>query len=106
MNKWKRKVRALAKLADDQRGKPEGDVACQKLLEIINRHPEAAEYEPVVELVKKDITLADLGKIKRSGIGLDGEWTGVNLQAAIAMMLADYRERLARAEAPKLKRVN
>ncbi|KPK86875.1 MAG: hypothetical protein AMJ81_00180 [Phycisphaerae bacterium SM23_33] len=102
MNRWKRKVRALARLADDQRGKPEGDVARQKLLQIINKYPEAASYEPVVELAKKDLTMADVGWMKRHGVSLAGGWTGGNLYEAIALMEADYRERLARAKRKRL----
>jgi len=37
---WRRKVDALARLAKDQKGKPEGDVAAQKLRAIMDTHPE------------------------------------------------------------------
>jgi len=102
MNRWKRKVRALAKLADDQRGKPEGDLARKKLLQIINKYPEAAQYGPVIELAKKDLTMADVGWMKRHGVSVEGSWTGRNLVEAIALMEADYKERLARAKRKRL----
>jgi hypothetical protein len=102
VNKWKRKVQALARLADDQRGKPEGDVARRKLLQIINKYPEAGRYEPVVELARKDLTMADVGWMKRHGVSIEGSWTGRNLYKAIALMEADYRERLAGARRKRL----
>lgn len=101
-NRWKRKARALAKLAEDQRGKPEGDLARQKLLEIINKHPEAANYEPVKELVERDLTMKDIGWMKRHGVSTDGEWTGGNLNEAIALMIADYKSRMTRAKRKRL----
>lgn len=102
MNRWKRKVRALTRLADDQRGKPEGDLARQKLLQIINKYPEAAEYEPVVELVKKDLMTTDITWMKRHGVFVAGSWTGGNLWEAIALMEADYKQRLAKAKRRRL----
>jgi hypothetical protein len=102
MNRWKRKVQALAKLADDQRGKPEGDLAREKLLRIINKYPQAAQYGPVVELAKKDLTMGDVGWMKRHGVSVKGSWTGRNLVEAIALMEADYRERLAKARRRRL----
>lgn len=90
MNHWKRKAIALAKLAEDQRGKPEGETARRKLLEIINKHPEVVQLEEV-----KQLTLADLGQMKRRGISLAGSWTGNDLQDAIRLMEEDYRQRMA-----------
>jgi len=98
VNKWKRKVQALARLAEDQRGKPEGDLAREKLLQIINKYPEAAQYEPVAELIQRDLTMADIGQMKRDGISTDGKWTGRNLWEALKMMEVDYKERMARAK--------
>ena len=49
-NKWKRKLDALIRLARDQEGKPEGDVARDKIALILRNHPEALEYPPVVDL--------------------------------------------------------
>ena len=77
-------------------------MARQKLLQIINKYPEAAQYEPVVELAKKDLTMADVGWMKRRGVSLAGSWTGGNLWEAIAMMEADYKERLAKAKRKRL----
>lgn len=88
MNRWKRKAIALAKLAEDQHGKPEGETARRKLLEIINKHPEATQLDEI-----KRLALADLGKMKRHGISLAGSWTGKDLQDAIR--LEDYRQRIA-----------
>jgi hypothetical protein len=102
MNRWKRKVQALIRLADDQRGKPEGDLARQKLLSILNKYPEAREYQPVQELARRDLTLKDVGYMKRNLIPITGSWTGANLQQAIKLMEADYRERIRRHKTPKL----
>jgi hypothetical protein len=97
VNKWQRKATALARLAEDQRGKPEGELARQKLLEIINRHPEAAQFEPVVELAKRDIewvmTGAHLMEFKRAGGDMSGEWEGATMEDAIKVMVADYQAR-------------
>jgi hypothetical protein len=103
MNRWKRRVQALTRLAEDQRGKPEGDVARQKLLYILNKYPEARDYEPVKELVRKDITLRDIGYMRRNNISTAGSWTGGNLQQAIKLMEADYRQRIERHKRPKLQ---
>lgn len=100
---WKRKARALARLAEDQRGKPEGDTARQKLLEIIQRHPEARDYEPVKTLIKKDLTMRDISEMRHAGISTDGEWTADDLHTAIKLMEADYRERIARSKRLKLE---
>ncbi|HUW11213.1 MAG TPA: hypothetical protein VM537_15895, partial [Anaerolineae bacterium] len=75
-NKWQRKARALARLAEDQRGKPEGDLAREKLLAILNKHPEAAQFEPVQQLIAQDITLKDIGWMKRHGVSVEGRWDG------------------------------
>lgn len=83
-NRWQRKAESLARLADDQRGKPEGELARQKLLEIINRHPEAAQYGPIVELAKRDIewvmTGAHLMEFKRAGGDTSGKWEGETIR--------------------------
>lgn len=94
VNRWKRKAAALAQLAEDQRGKPEGDLARQKLLEIINNHPEAANYEPVRELAQRDITLGDVARMKRDGISTEGRWEGATFIEAYAAMVADYWQRI------------
>ena len=96
-NKWQRKAESLAHLAEDQRGKPEGELARQKLLEIINKHPEAMQYEPVIELARRDIdwimTGAHLIEMKRAGVSTDGKWNGASLTDAIKMMVSDYQNR-------------
>jgi len=97
-SKWKRKARALSRLAENQRGKPEGDLARQKLLEIINAHPEAKDYEPVKELIRRDLAMKDVMTMKKRGIPLEGDWTGRNLFEAIALMETDYKRRIAEAD--------
>jgi len=96
-NRWKRKAQALARLADDQRGKPEGELARQKLLEIINKHPEAAQYGPVVELARRDIewvmTGAHFAEMKRAGVDVDGKWEGATMEEVIKVMVNDYQNR-------------
>lgn len=96
LNKWRSKADALIRLAEDQRGKPEGDLAREKLVQILNKHPEAFYYEPLRELAKRDFTLADLGKMTKMGVSTDGSWTGRNLSEAIRLMVADYEGRLDR----------
>ncbi len=96
-NRWQRKAEALARLAEDQRGKPEGELARQKLLEIINKHPEVADYEPIVELARRDIdwvmTGAHLVEMKRADISLDGKWKADTMEGAIKAMVRDYQYR-------------
>jgi hypothetical protein len=90
MNRWKSKVQALIRLAEDQEGKPEGELAREKLRLILEKYPEARQYQPVREFMLKDV-----GYMKRHGIPTEGSWTGGNLQEAIALMVADYRRRIA-----------
>ena len=94
-NKWKRKADALARLAEDQRGKPEGDLARQKLQEIIANHPEAREYQPVKDLFARDLELKDVGAMHTMGISTDGSWGGGTLAEALAAMTRDYKSRIA-----------
>ncbi len=103
MNRWKRVAQSLVRLADDQRGKPEGDLAREKLLQILSKYPEARQYEPVIELIEKDLTMADVAWMRHNFISTDGSWTGANLAEAVALMEADYRERIARAKRGKLQ---
>ena len=95
--RWKRKAEALARLAEDQQGKPEGVLARQKLLEVIEKHPEAASYGPVVELGHHDVewimTGAHFVQMKRAGVDTTGEWTGDTLEDAIKAMMEDYKLR-------------
>jgi hypothetical protein len=88
-NKWQSKVDALIRLAEDQKGKPEGDLAREKLLLILQNHPEAVDYRPILDLACKDVV-----KMHRMGINTDGSWTGTNLQEALAKMMQDYHNRL------------
>lgn len=90
LDKWKRKVDALIRLAEDQAGKPEGDVAKAKLKQILDKHPWAAqEHKPL-----GDFAVSNLGYMARVGISREGSWTGGNLQHAIALMIADYKQRI------------
>lgn len=96
MNKWKRKIASLILLAEDQAGKPEGDLAREKLRLILDKHPEARQYAPV-----RRFMTSDLARMKQAGISTDGSWTGHNLAEALALMTADYARRL-RKQTPTL----
>ena len=96
-NRWQTKVDALIRLAEDQKGKPEGDLAREKLLSILQKHPEAVTYQPIVDLAWRDLTTKDVAQMHRRGISTDGSWTGVNLQDALAKMMQDYQRRMVRA---------
>ena len=89
MNRWKRKIQALARLAEDQRGKPEGELAREKMRHILERYPEARDYGPAREFM-----MSDLAWMRRQGIDTDGSWRGIDLQEAIALMTADYERRI------------
>ena len=95
-NKWRRKADALARLAEDQRGKPEGDLARQKLQEIIANHPEAREYQPVKDLFARDLELKDIGAMRMAGISTAGSWHGRTIAEVLAAMTQDYKARIAR----------
>ena len=56
--RWKRKARQFALVAEERRGEPEGDLARRQLLEIIKKHPEARDLEPVQKLFQHDRNLA------------------------------------------------
>ena len=90
VNRWKSKVQNLIRLAEDQAGKPEGDLAREKLRQILEKYPEARQYRPV-----KAFMLRDVGYMKRHGVPTDGSWTGANLQEAVALMVADYKQKIA-----------
>jgi hypothetical protein len=90
LDKWKRKVDALIRLAEDQAGKPEGDVAKVKLKQILDKHPWAAqEHKPLA-----DFAVSNLGYMRRVGISREGSWTGENLEHAIELMVSDYTWRI------------
>ena len=93
-DRWKTKVDALIRLAEDQRGRPEGDLAREKLASILKKHPEAMTYKPVLNLAWKDITTKDVVKMHRMGISTAGSWTGHNLQEALYKMMMDYHRRM------------
>lgn len=95
MNRWKRKVEALTRLAEDQRGKPEGDLARMKLQQILDRYPEARQYEPVMDFMLRELTMRDVAWMRQRGISTDGRWTGRNLAETIMIMEADYKQRIA-----------
>jgi len=100
MTRWKRRALALARLAEDQKGKPEGESAARKLSQILERYPEAREYEPIAEF-----TMGDLRSMRDKGISTEGRWTGESLEDAIAVMIRDYRERIA-ASGPRKRLVS
>ena len=93
MRDWRKVADDLVRLADDQRGTPEGDTARQKLDEILAKYPEAQAYEPIVDLEVNDIAMSELVKMKRMGISTGGKWEGDNIQDAIANMVADLKGR-------------
>ncbi len=96
-NKWQRKARALARLAEDQRGKPEGDLAWDKLQELLDAHPEASLFGPIIDLIQHEMEWLMTGshfvQMKKSGVDIDGYWEGETLESAIGVMVADYRKR-------------
>jgi hypothetical protein len=96
LNRWKSKVQALARLAEDQRGKPEGELARQKMLQILEKYPEARRYEPA-----RQFMLSDLAWMRRHGVSTDGSWTGATPQEAVALMVADYHQRIEEARQRK-----
>lgn len=93
-NKWQSKVNALILLAEDQAGKPEGDLAKEKLRRILRRFPELAkQHDPLADYADRTFTVYDLRQMKRQGISTAGEWTGGSLDEAIGIMVADYKRR-------------
>ena len=92
-NKWQRKVDALILLAEDQKGKPEGDLAREKLLLIVKNHPEAVRYQPLVDLAHRDMSTRDVVDMHRRGISTDGVWEGATLWEALDNMMKDYHAR-------------
>ena len=99
MRDWKMVADNLLRLAEDQRGKPEGIAARAKLKTILDNHPEAREYRPIQELVERDISLADVRRLREKGWD-QGKWTGRNIDEAIALMCNDYRRRLMTLHGP------
>lgn len=95
MNRWKRTAEALARLAEDQQGKPEGDVARQKLIQILDKHPEARSHPPIIAFMRREMTLREFHDIRAAGVDTDGAWTGVDWRDAIRKMTEDLRQRMA-----------
>ncbi len=87
---WRRKADSLLRLANDQAGKPEGELARAMLRRIIAKHPELTMgYEPL-----REFAMSDIGYMLRNGISTGGSWTGHNLKDAARLMVADYRQRI------------
>ena len=104
MNKWQSKIDALILLAEDQEGKPEGDLAKEKLRRILRRFPELAQWHaPLDDFAGRVFTICDLEQMKRQGISTEGVWSGRNLDEAVAMMIADYKRRLWERKPPLQK---
>jgi hypothetical protein len=94
MNRWKTKVDALIRLAKDQAGKPEGELAREKLRQILEKYPEAArQHEPLADYAR-EFTTGDLRYMMQHDIPIEGRWTGRNVQEALAMMVGDYWRRI------------
>ncbi len=88
---WRRKADSLLRLANDQAGKPEGELAREMLRRIIAKHPELTMgYEPL-----REFAMSDIGYMLRNGISTGGSWTGHNVKDAVRLMVADYRQRIA-----------
>ena len=95
--RWKTKVDALIRLAEDQKGKPEGELAREKLAGILKKHPEVVRYQPLQDLAWRDISTKDVVEMHRKGISTDGSWTGVDGSDALFKMLQDYQRRMVAA---------
>lgn len=95
MNRWQKIVDDLTRLARDQQGTPEGELAKQKIQEVLARHPEARHYEPVQRLVDDGIlTGADLKFMMQSNIDVEGTWEADSVAGAMKMMQADLLGRI------------
>ena len=102
--KWQPKIDGLILLAEGRAGKPEGDLAKEKLRRILRRFPELAQrHAPLDEFANRVFTMRDLGQMKRQGISTDGAWSGRNLNEATNMMVADYKRRLWERKPPLQK---
>ena len=56
---WKARLAHLCQRADELRNKPEGEITRQQIIEIMNRHPEAATMDCAIELGLRDIEFTD-----------------------------------------------
>lgn len=111
MNRWKRVAASLVRLAVDQKGRPEGNVAREKLKIILEKHPEARSYRPVVEFMRLELagrgfrvpgrqrvspmTVREFHGMRRAGVDTDGSWTAGSFEKARRQMEADLRQRMA-----------
>lgn len=102
---WKEKIEAIKRLATDQKGKPEGEVAEAKLLELINKYPEAAQAQEVIDYAKDLFTLKDIADMHRQGTSTDGSWTAPTFEDAIKIMIEDYRQRKAMKQTEDRKQI-
>ncbi len=85
MNRWKRVAEGLARLAEDQRGTPEGEAAGRKLRAILAKYPQARDYEPV-----RQFTMADLRYILRhADVSTEGRWDGQSPDDALRKAFAE-----------------
>jgi len=90
LDRWESKVDALIRLAEDQAGKPEGEVARAKLQQILEKYSWVAEeHQPLA-----DFAISEFKYMKRVGISHQGSWTGRDLQETLTIMVADYRQRI------------
>jgi len=102
-NKWQSKIDALILLAEDQAGKPEGELAKEKLRRILRRFPElATRHEPLDDFASRVFTMRDLELMRQQRISTDGAWSGGSLNEAINAMVADYKQRLWGHKTPQL----
>ena len=69
-NRWQSKAEALARLCIDQLGQPEGELAREKLFEILRGHPETRPLALVREyvLMGPEMTLDDLSFLEEIGV--------------------------------------
>ena len=76
----------LKRLAEDQRGKPEGEAALRKIRELIEKYPETrSALKPYWEFTGHDFVF-----LKRHGINTDGVWEGRDFHEAIRRMQEHY----------------
>lgn len=113
MNRWKRVAASLVRLAEDQCGKPEGDVARQKLQQILAKYPAARRQPEVLAFMQREIgetgrsypdfsevkegrmSMAEFFRMKRAGIDTEGSWTGRDFDDAVRKMEQELRQRMS-----------
>jgi hypothetical protein len=77
---------ALKRLAEDQRGKPEGESASRKIDELIAKYP---DLRPAI-IPFWNFTTRDFVTLKRRGINMGGSWEGTDLDDALRHMQEYY----------------